>query len=184
MSTLELGIIGNCQTSALIDQHARIVWSCFPDFDGDPVFCSLLHGKDEPASGFFDVVLDGLVGSEQRYLPNTPILETILRDSAGGAVKITDFCPRFQQYDRSFRPTTIVRYVEPLAGNPRVTVRLRPAGNYGAEAPSRTHGSNHIRYVGSHITLRLSTDASLRLVQYVYPFLSLSLSLSLLVLHQ
>ncbi len=76
MSTLELGIIGNCQTSALIDQHARIVWSCFPDFDGDPVFCSLLQGKDEPETGFFEIALDGLVGSEQRYLPNTPIIET------------------------------------------------------------------------------------------------------------
>ena len=124
MSTLELGIIGNCQTSALIDQHARIVWSCFPDFDGDPVFCDLLRDEGEPETGFWDFHLEGLVGSEQRYLPNTPVLETILRDSNGGAIKITDFSPRFLQYDRTFRPTSIVRYVEPLSGNPRVTVCL------------------------------------------------------------
>jgi GH15 family glucan-1,4-alpha-glucosidase len=98
------------------------------------------------------------------------VLETILRDSNGGAVKITDFSPRFQQYNRTFRPTTIVRYVEPLSGNPRVTVRLRPASDYGALIPGRTHGSNHIRYVGSHITLRLTTDASISHVQDEYAF--------------
>ena len=170
MSTLELGIIGNCQTSALIDQNGRIVWSCFPDFDGDPVFCDLLQGGGPAEIGFFDFALEGQVGSEQRYLSNTPILETILRDGEGGAIKITDFCPRFQQYDRSYRPTMIVRYVEPVAGNPRVSVRLRPASDYGATRPSRTQGSNHIRYVGSNITLRLTTDASISHVQDEYPF--------------
>jgi GH15 family glucan-1,4-alpha-glucosidase len=170
LSTLELGIIGNCQTSALIDQHARIVWSCFPDFDGDPVFCDLLRDEGGPETGFWDFHLEDLAGSEQRYLPNTPVLETILRDSNGGAIKITDFSPRFQQYDRTFRPTSIVRYVEPLSGNPRVTVRLRLASDYGAQVPSRTHGSNHIRYVGSSITLRLTTDTSISHVQDEYAF--------------
>jgi pentatricopeptide repeat protein len=161
LSNLELGIIGNCQTAALVDRRARIVWACYPGFDGDPVFCDLLAGNGESSRGFFDVVLDDFEGSTQQYVPNTPILETILRDRHGGAVKVVDFAPRFRQYDRHFRPTTIVRYVEPLAGSPRVTVRLRPAGDYGAAEPAVTFGSNHVRYVGSNITLRVTTDASL-----------------------
>ena len=161
MSTLDLAMIGNCQTAALIDPQGRIVWSCYPGFDGDPVFCDLLGGDGESQTGFFDVLLEDLVSTEQHYLTNTPILETVLRDRHGGAIKIVDFAPRFLMFDRHFRPTTIVRYVEPLEGNPRVTIRLRPASDYRAETPTITFGSNHIRYVGSQITLRLTTDASI-----------------------
>ena len=35
-NSLDLGIIGNCTISALIDKQGDIVWSCFPRFDGDP----------------------------------------------------------------------------------------------------------------------------------------------------
>lgn len=161
MSTLDLAIIGNCQTAALVDRQGRIVWSCYPGFDGDPVFCDLLGDNEQGQTGFFDVVLEDLESTEQTYLTNTPILETVLRDRHGGAVKIVDFAPRFRQFDRHFRPTTIVRYVEPLEGSPRVTVRLRPVSEYGAETPTVTFGSNHIRYVSSQITLRLTTDASI-----------------------
>jgi len=160
MSTLDLAIIGNCQTAALVNAQGRIVWSCYPGFDGDPVFCDLLGGEVGGQSGFFDVLLEDLASTEQQYLTNTPILETVLRDRHGGAVKIVDFAPRFRQFDRHFRPTTIVRYIEPLEGNPRITIRLRPASEYGSEKPTMTFGSNHIRYVGSEITLRLTTDAS------------------------
>ena len=36
--SLNLGVIGNCAFTALIDERARIVWCCLPRFDGDPVF--------------------------------------------------------------------------------------------------------------------------------------------------
>ena len=36
--SLNLGMVGNCAISALIDAQARVVWACMPRFDGDPVF--------------------------------------------------------------------------------------------------------------------------------------------------
>ena len=50
--TLELGVVGNCEVAALVDEHASIVWGCLPALDGDPVFCALLDGDcgDEPKS--------------------------------------------------------------------------------------------------------------------------------------
>ncbi len=170
MPSLELGVIGNCQISSLIDGNGRIVWSCFPRFDGDPVFCSLLAGNGEPATGFFDVEVEDLVETEQRYVTNTPILETTLVDAHGGAVKLVDFAPRFGQFGRHYRPTMIIRYLEPLKGAPKVRVRLRPARDYGSGRPEITFGSNHIRYIGSDITLRLTTDASLSHVLDEYAF--------------
>ena len=170
MSNLELGVIGNCQISALVDQRGRIAWSCFPRFYSDPVFCSLLANSEEPAAGFFDVELEDMVESRQQYITNTPILETVLTDAHGGAVKLLDFAPRFEQFGRHYRPTMIIRHLVPVHGVPRVRVRLRPAKNYGSGKPDITFGSNHIRYLCSGLTLRLTTDASLTHVLDEYPF--------------
>jgi GH15 family glucan-1,4-alpha-glucosidase len=161
MSDLDLALIGNCQIAALLDKRARIVWACVPRFDGDPTFCSLLHGVDEPESGYCDVELTGFATSEQCYVTNTAVVETVLRDANGGVVKVIDFAPRFQQHRRVFRPMMLVRVVVPLAGRPQVRLRVRPLGDYGATRPTLTHGSNHIRYVLPDITLRLTTDASI-----------------------
>ncbi len=50
-ASLQLGLIGNCGFSGLVDKRGRIVWCCMPRFDGDPVFNALLQ-KDDEASAF------------------------------------------------------------------------------------------------------------------------------------
>ena len=104
MSSLDLALIGNGSIGALIDQKGRIVWGCFPRFDGDPVFCSLLKDHGEPAHGFFDIELVDFERAEQSYRPNSAILLTRLYSTDGSCVEITDFSPRFKQFGRSFRP--------------------------------------------------------------------------------
>jgi GH15 family glucan-1,4-alpha-glucosidase len=158
MNTLDLAIIGNCTIGALIDARAKLVWACFPRFDGDPVFCSLL--KDSDDFGFFAIELADCERSEQHYLENTAILVTRLYDAHGGSVEVTDFAPRFGQYGRMFRPMMLVRRIKRLGGSPRLTLRLRPACGEGAGRPEMTWGSNHVRYVAPGLTLRLTTDAS------------------------
>jgi GH15 family glucan-1,4-alpha-glucosidase len=164
VSDLDLAVIGNCQVAALLDRRARFVWACVPRFDGDPTFCSLLAGDGEPEAGFYGVELVGFSRSEQRYIPNTAIVETVLHDASGAAVKILDFAPRMQQHGRFYRPMMLIRLLVPVAGRPHVRIRLRPLGDYGAARPTLTHGSNHIRYVLPSITLRLTTDASITAV--------------------
>jgi len=34
----DLGLIGNCQFSALVHNSGEIVWCCLPRFDSEPVF--------------------------------------------------------------------------------------------------------------------------------------------------
>ncbi len=171
MPTLDLGIIGNCSFSALIDRRGRVVWSCLPRFDGDPVFSSLLAGTSDPEHGFFDVELDGCVSTEQRYRRNTAILVTTLRDAEGGAVEIVDFAPRFRDRERIYRPLMLVRQVRPLSGDPRICVRLRPAVDYGARPAPTTHGSNHIRYLLADTAIRLTSNAPVAYLQEERPFL-------------
>jgi GH15 family glucan-1,4-alpha-glucosidase len=50
-------------------------------------------------------------------------------------------------------------------------VRLTPRFDWGDQAPRITSGSNHIRYVGEHLTLRLYTDAPVSHVLSGEPFL-------------
>lgn len=164
-ATLNLALIGNCTISALIDTEARIVWSCMPRFDGDPVFYALLDSADGVgADGTMAVELEDFSHSEQRYDHATAILRTQLFDSAGLGIEICDFAPRFVQRDRVFRPAQLVRRIRPLRGHPRVRFIVRPRSDWGATEPARTRGSNHLRFVGSSETLRLTTNAALTYV--------------------
>jgi pentatricopeptide repeat protein len=139
-----------------------MVWSCLPQFDSDPVFCRLLRNDNEAElPGFFEIELVDFQRSEQRYQTNTAILTTILYDKNGGAVKITDLAPRYEYVGRMFTPMMLLRRVESISGSPRIRIRLQPARDYGASPCKITHGSNHIRYLGSDTTFRLTTNASL-----------------------
>jgi GH15 family glucan-1,4-alpha-glucosidase len=158
-ASLKLGVIGNCAYSALIDEQARIVWSCLPRFDGDPVFNALLDPSENGSVWAFE--LEQFARSEQWYEPNTAVLKTRLFDAQGQGIEITDLAPRFWSRGRMFRPLTLVRRVAVLSGSPRVRVLMRPRFDWGRNVPVITQGSSHLRYVGPDKTLRLNTDAPL-----------------------
>jgi GH15 family glucan-1,4-alpha-glucosidase len=165
---LDLAVIGNGRTAALVDPQARIVWWCFPRYDGDPLFCRLLAGDEE--KGFSDVVLDDMVDCQSEYLRNTAVVTTLLTDRQGNSVRITDFAPRFHQYGRVFRPPQVFRIIEPVAGLPRITIRVRPTHGYGRPLARHSSGSNHLRYHNETTVLRLTTDAPLSLIESEAPF--------------
>ena len=165
---LDLALIGNSSTAAFVDHNARIVWWCFPRFDSDPVFSRLVAGDEE--KGFTDVTLAGLADTQSDYLRNTAIVETVLTDASGGKLRVTDFAPRFERFERGFRPPQIIRRIEPLAGLPRITIRVRPTHNYGRPTTNVVVGSNHIRYIGGSQVMRLNTDAPLSYIVGEIPF--------------
>jgi GH15 family glucan-1,4-alpha-glucosidase len=154
MQLEHLGLIGNCQLSALINHTGEIVWCCLPRFDSEPVFSTLL---DEKEGGRFLVgPADGGVG-EQSYVDNTNILETRF-ETPTGSFRVLDFAPRFVQYDRTFRPTQIFRVVEPIEGSPRIRVICEPRLGWSKGTPTRVSGSNHVRFEGFESQLRLTTN--------------------------
>ena len=178
--SLSLGVIGNCAFSALIDVRGRIVWCCLPRFDGDPVFNALLQpghsapgsSSSEAAAGSssFGIELEDFAESRQWYEPNTAVLRTQLIDKSGQAIEITDFAPRYYSRSRFFRPMTLVRRVKPIVGAPRIRVMLDVRFDWGRRKPLVTQGSNHLRFVGDALTLRLNTDASLSHIMSGQPF--------------
>ncbi|MFK0298064.1 glycoside hydrolase family 15 protein [Brevundimonas sp. NPDC090276] len=161
---LDLAPIGNCSVSALIDRTGRFVWACAPRIDGDPVFSALMDG-DDPEHGFWAIELADMASIEQAYVRNTAVLRTVMTDERGASVEILDFAPRHLKHSRIYRPIAFARVVRPLSGAPRITVRLRPSADWGARRAEQTSGSNHIRYLCTDLTLRLTTNCPVTHVQ-------------------
>jgi GH15 family glucan-1,4-alpha-glucosidase len=157
MSSLaDLGLIGNCQVAAHVRRDGAIVWCCMPRFDSAPVFGALL----DDAGGHFTIGPGTPAAGVQRYLTNTNVLETRFQ-TPDGAFRVLDFAPRFLQYERTFRPTKLVRVVEPLTGTPRIRVSCDPVLGWSKARPGRENGSHHISYRGFPAELRLTTNAPL-----------------------
>jgi len=157
MKIEDIGVVGNCQFSALIENTGEVVWCCLPRFDSEPVFSTLL---DHENGGRFRIgPAEGGSGT-QRYTPNTNVLETTF-STPHGSFRVIDFAPRFVQFDRAFRPTQLIRIVEPLEGSPRITVICDPKVGWSKEMPVSTWGSHHIRFEGFASQLRLTTDIPL-----------------------
>ena len=171
MTSLDLALIGNGTIGALIDPDATVVWGCFPRFDRDPAFCALLDAPETADQrGVFAIDVLDRSEVEQEYIRNTPVLRTRVRDAGGGCIEITDFVPRFRQHGRVFCPMTLVRVITRVAGHPRIRLRLRPSARYGSAPTTTTSGSNHIRYLGGPVVLRLTTDTPITAVLEETPF--------------
>lgn len=119
-------LIGNCHTSALINATGSVEWMCLPRPDSPPVFGRLL----DPEGGHFSIASPSSSAAPtftQSYLSNTNILLTTVTLPNGDSFQITDFCPRFEQYGRMYRPASLFRVVEPLRGTPAIVVAADPS---------------------------------------------------------
>ncbi|MBI2894931.1 MAG: glycoside hydrolase family 15 protein [Deltaproteobacteria bacterium] len=153
----DLGLVGNCQFSALIERSGSVVWCCLPRFDSDPIFGRLL---DADNGGQFLVGSASGEPGTQRYVENTNVLETVFSD-ADGRLRVVDMAPRFEQHGRVFRPTMLVRIVEPIEGTPRARVLCDPRLGWTKARPVQLPGSNHVRFEGFQSPVRLTTDIPL-----------------------
>ena len=156
--TYDMGLIGNCAYLALIRKDTSIAWLCWPRFDSSFIFGDLL---DDQKGGEFSVKPSSpSFGCYQYYIENTNVLCSEI-ENEDGRYRVTDFAPRFSQYDRYYKPLMFIRKIEPLAGAPRVKVTCRPVGQYGSQKLDQRRSSNHIAYLGLEEEMRLTTNISL-----------------------
>lgn len=164
---MKYSLLGNCSYQALVDDRARVTWLCWPRFDSSFVFGSLL---DAEKGGEFSISpREDAFDSEQSYLPFTNIVATTFT-TASGSFEVVDFAPRFLQYERSFKPTMLVRRIRKLSGAPSVRVVCRPVYDYGREVPGYYTASNHVQWLLPYAQLRLTTNAPLTYVTEGRPF--------------
>jgi len=152
------GLIGNCAYIAHIEKNTNISWLCFPRFDSDFIFGSML---DKERGGEFTILPEEEnYKTSQTYLENTNVLQTIITSGAD-SYKVTDFAPRFKNFDRYYKPLMVVRKIEAIAGSPKILIKCQPTSERGSRFLKPTMGSNHIRYMDMDQELRLSTNAPL-----------------------
>lgn len=151
------GLIGNCQTSALISESGSIDWLCMPRPDSPPVFGRLLDSD----GGHFSIDGVGNYSSQQKYLPNTAVLVTMLTNQDGSVFKITDFCPRFPQHGRMYRPIALFRIVEPVSGSPIIKVSCNPVNGWKKEVVKPERGNSHLKFGFGDEYMRLVTNMPL-----------------------
>ncbi|HTL11785.1 MAG TPA: trehalase-like domain-containing protein, partial [Bdellovibrionota bacterium] len=151
------GLIGNCQVSALVHTSGSLDWLCLPRPDSPPVFGRVL----DPEGGHFSIQGEGLLTSRQMYVPHTNVLMTSLRQTDGAEVRIIDFCPRFHQHGRVYRPRTLIRIVEPVQGSARIKVSCHPVDGWTKRWVKPVRGNSHLRYDLQEGSLRLTTNMPL-----------------------
>lgn len=159
--TYDFGVIGNCAFTAHIKKDTNVSWMCWPRFDSSFIFGGLMD--TEKGGEFSALPGDEEFESDQYYLENTNVLCTEISCSTG-KYRVTDFAPRFLQFDRYYKPLMLVRKIEPIEGYPSINVKCNPVGDYGNKIPEVSLGSSHIRYLGLDSQVRLTTNISLNYV--------------------
>ena len=130
----DYGLIGDCETAALVARDGSIDWLCWPRFDSDACFAALLgddsHGRWKIAP------VDPGVRISRRYLPDTLILETTF-ETATGAVRMVDFMPP------RGHASDIVRLVTGKSGEVDMRMELILRFGYGVTVPWVTRVHEH-----------------------------------------
>ena len=90
-NTLNFGIIGNCQSSALINENSSIDWCCL-QFDSASVFAKIL---DEQKGGSFKIECDETYNASQNYIENTILVTKF--ESEENSFEVIDFMPSIKK---------------------------------------------------------------------------------------
>jgi GH15 family glucan-1,4-alpha-glucosidase len=122
----DYGLIGDCETAALVGRDGSIDWLCWPAFDSDACFAALLgtdkHGRWQIAPA------EEIIKSSRRYWDNTLILETRF-ETANGVVALIDFMP-----PRGYA-SDIVRLVRGVRGRVKLQMQLVIRFGFGVDIP-------------------------------------------------
>ncbi len=130
----EYALIGDTHAAALVARDGGIDWLCLPDMHDESLFAELL---DRERGGSF---LLGAINARRitrRYLPNSPVLETVF-ETADGVLRVTDFMPvpaDGHQHDVA-AARRLIRLVEVLSGAPELAIRFTPRPHFGEKLPA------------------------------------------------
>jgi GH15 family glucan-1,4-alpha-glucosidase len=143
----DYGLIGDCETAALVGRDGSIDWLCWPAFDSDACFAALLgtpeHGR------WLIAPADEVTRTSRRYRGNTLILETRF-ETADGVVELIDFMPpRGSASD-------VVRLVRGVSGRVSLRMQLVIRFGFGADIPwvkKNPDGSGLLAICGPDMTV-------------------------------
>jgi GH15 family glucan-1,4-alpha-glucosidase len=142
----DYGLIGDCETAALVGRDGSIDWLCWPAFDSDACFASLLG---TPKNGRWLIApATEITKTTRRYLDNTLILETRF-ETADGIVVLIDFMPP------RGNASDVVRLVRGVRGRVKLQMQLVIRFGFGADVPwvKRTEDNASLAICGPDMTV-------------------------------
>ncbi len=143
----DYGLIGDCETAALVGRDGSIDWLCWPAFDSDACFAAIL-GNNSNGRWLIRPAED-VVRTTRRYRDNTLILETRF-ETASGIVELVDFMPP------RGKASDVVRLVRGIRGRVKLGMQLIIRFGLGSDIPwvKRTDdGSSLLAICGPDMTV-------------------------------
>jgi len=122
----DYGMIGDCETAALVGRTGSIDWLCWPRFDSDACFAALLG---TPENGRWLLAPASTVkNTSRKYRDHTLILETRFA-TEDGEVTVIDFMPPRSGH------SDLIRIVRGESGQVRMGMELTIRFDYGLSVP-------------------------------------------------
>ena len=139
----DYGLIGDCQTAALVARDGSLDWLCLPRFDSDACFAALLGNAQ---NGRWQLAPVGPAQVHRRYRPGTLILETEFETDSGTAALI-DFMPLRRNHPE------IVRLLRCTRGSVPIRMDLVIRFDYGRTIPwvTRQPDGTLVAIAGPHL---------------------------------
>lgn len=133
MKSLEYGIIGNGNTTALVGGDSSIDWLCLPKFDSPSVFAKIL---DSGKGGFFKVLPRRKCQTDHEYVKDSNVLVTHFTCKEW-AFDLIDYFPHHEEGGKLYKEEELHRFIKVVRGRPSIRIEIEPRFNYAAEIPSK-----------------------------------------------
>jgi GH15 family glucan-1,4-alpha-glucosidase len=150
----DYGLIGDCETAALVGRDGSIDWLCWPAFDSEACFAALLG---TPRNGRWLIAPgEQITKTSRRYWDHTLILETRF-ETPNGIVAVIDFMPP------RGHASDIVRLVRGVRGRVGLRMELVIRFGFGTDIPwvKRTEDGALLAICGQDMTV-LRTPVEIR----------------------
>lgn len=148
----DYGMIGDCNTAALVSREGSIDWLCLPSFDSAACFASLLG--DSKNGRWLIAPACEVKSIHRKYREDTLILETTF-ETDGGAVTLVD----------CMTPTTstadLVRLVVGVRGQVPMKMELIIRFDYGSIVPWVRRTKDGLTAIAGPDTVRLRAPVEL-----------------------
>jgi GH15 family glucan-1,4-alpha-glucosidase len=142
----DYGLIGDCETAALVGRDGSIDWLCWPEFDSDACFSALLGTSKN--GRWLIAPCDEATQISRRYWDDTLILETRFT-TKNGVVAIVDFMPP------RGKASDVVRLVRGIEGSVKMRMELVIRFGFGVDVPwvKRTEDGALLAICGPDMTV-------------------------------
>ncbi|HEY7326842.1 MAG TPA: glycoside hydrolase family 15 protein [Gemmataceae bacterium] len=150
----DYGLIGDCETAALVGKDGSLDWLCLPRFDSGACFAALLGNQEH---GCWQIAPAGEVRKVSRhYRQGTIILETTFETDEGTVTLIDGMAIRAEH-------PVLIRCVRGDRGQVHMRLKLVLRFDYGSIVPWVTQlEEGGIRAIAGPDTLVLTTQVPLR----------------------